>query len=138
MELEKQPKGDLNINVSFGQFVCNKFGDNIENETLGVFAYMHCNETHSEHGVNVSAEHTQTLFTGLFSQQFITCRNSLFITQSKQSSSTAVPNSSASNTSPKPHSTISSTKASVFTTSPKPHLNISSTKASIFSTKGFK
>jgi hypothetical protein len=99
---------------------------------------MHCNETHSEHGVNVSAEHTQTLFTGLFSQQFITCRNSLFITQSKQSSSTAVPNSSASNTSPKPHSTISSTKASVFTTSPKPHLNISSTKASIFSTKGFK
>jgi glyceraldehyde-3-phosphate dehydrogenase/erythrose-4-phosphate dehydrogenase len=123
MELEKQPKGDLNINVSFGQFVCNKFGHNIENETLGVFAYMHCNETHSEHGVNVSAEHTQTLFTGLYSQQFITCRNSVFITQPKQSSSTTVQNSNASNTSPTPHSTIST---------------ISSTKASIFTTKGFK
>ncbi len=138
MELEKQPKGDLNINVSFGQFVCTKFGHDIENETLGVFAFIHCNEIHSEHGVNVSTDHTQTLFTDLYSQQLITCRNGLFITQPKESSSTAVPNSSSSNTSPKPPSTISSTGASISTTSPKPNSTISSTKANISTTKGFK
>jgi len=146
LDLTKQPKAPLNTQVSFGQYVCDQLGWNVQNETLGLFAFMHCHVSNvDEHGVPINIDQTREVFTGLESQQTMSCVRGNFTagqrtgvttttppptttpTPVTTTTTTPVPESTTTTTTPVPESTTTTTTPVPETTTPEPETTTTTT-----------